>query len=55
MNHLIGKIVDIEANNITYTGRLVEINETETHLETENGWIVIMNDQIAGITESGEE
>jgi hypothetical protein len=55
MNHLIGKIVEIEANNITYTGKLVEINETETHLETETGWVVIMNDQIAGIKEEGEE
>ncbi len=55
MNHLIGKIVEIEANNITYTGKLVEINETEIHLETETGWVVIMNDQIAGIKEAGEE
>lgn len=54
MNHLIGKHVDIEANNITYTGRLVEINETETHLETETGWIVIMNENITGMRESGE-
>lgn len=55
MNHLIGKIVEIGANEITYTGRLVEINETETHLETESGWIVIMNNQIERIKVLDEE
>lgn len=55
MNHLIGKIVEVEANEVTYTGKLVEINETETHLQTEVGWIVIMNNQIAGIKELEEE
>jgi len=54
MNHLTGKTVEIEANGITYRGRLVEINETETHLETETGWVVILNDQIAGMREVEE-
>lgn len=51
MNHLIGKSVVVEANGITYTGRLVEINETETHLETESGWMVIGNENIVTIRE----
>ncbi|UCG77563.1 MAG: hypothetical protein JSV21_08245 [Nitrospirota bacterium] len=55
MNHLIGKIVEIDANDMIYIGKLVEINETETHLETEIGWVVVMNDQIARIREHDQE
>jgi hypothetical protein len=49
---LTGKIVIVEAEDgITYTGKLVELGEEEVHLETETGWVVIMNDRIANITE----
>jgi hypothetical protein len=49
---LIGKMVIVEAEDgITYTGKLVEIGEEEVHLESEMGWVVIMNDRIANITE----
>jgi len=49
---LIGKMVIVEAEDgITYTGKLVEIGEEEVQLESEMGWVVIMNDRIANITE----
>jgi hypothetical protein len=49
---LTGKVVIVETEDgITYTGKLVEIGEEEVHLESETGWVVIMNDRIANITE----
>lgn len=54
MFNLIGKMVEVEANSITYTGKLVEMNETETHLLTENGWIVVMNQDILSVREIAE-
>jgi hypothetical protein len=49
MDNLIGRIVEVSANNITYTGKLVEISETEVYLEGESGWIVIPLEQVAAI------
>lgn len=49
MIELIGKMVIVEASGITYTGRLVEIGETDVHLEAEMGWIVIPTDNINSI------
>lgn len=54
MFNLIGKTVEVEANSITYRGKLVEMNETETHLLTENGWIVVMNQDIHSVREVDE-
>ncbi len=51
MNHLIGKTVEIDANDITYRGKLVEINELETYLEGETGFVSIMNENITGMRE----
>lgn len=51
IEYLIGKVVEVTANGITYTGRLVEIGETEIHLETDSGWIVIPVEQTACIKE----
>ncbi|HET6515219.1 MAG TPA: hypothetical protein VFG09_08665 [Thermodesulfovibrionales bacterium] len=51
MNDLINKIVDVTANEIVYTGRLVEMNEVEVYLEGETGWIVIPIEQVTSITE----
>ncbi|HXX57517.1 MAG TPA: hypothetical protein VEI96_05910 [Thermodesulfovibrionales bacterium] len=51
LNDLIGKRVEVMANYITYTGRLVEVSETEVHLETESGWIVIPVEQVGDIRE----
>ncbi len=56
MLELIGKKVSVEANGITYTGRLVEIGEREVHLETELGWVTLLTDQVVNITKAdGEE
>ena len=52
MIDLTGKIGIVEAEDgITYTGKLIEIGEEEVQLESEMGWVVIMNDRIANITE----
>lgn len=47
MRELIGKKVEVLANDIIYTGKLVEISETDVHLETDSGWTVIPVDQVA--------
>lgn len=54
IDRLVGQRVVVVANNITYTGRLVEISETEVNIEGENGWIVIPVDQVAEIREAEE-
>ncbi len=54
MRELIEKYVEVGANDIIYSGKLVEIGETEVHLESESGWIVIPVDQIAFIRKKGE-
>jgi hypothetical protein len=51
MIDLRGKLVEVIANDITYTGILVEISETEVYLEGESGWIVIPVEQVASISE----
>jgi hypothetical protein len=51
IEYLLGKVVDVTANSITYTGRLVEIGETEIYLESDLGWILIPMEQIASVQE----
>jgi hypothetical protein len=51
MDNLLGKLVEVSANNITYTGKLVEISETEVYLEGESGWVVIPLEQVAAMRE----
>ncbi|HEB75916.1 MAG TPA: hypothetical protein ENJ04_06155 [Nitrospirae bacterium] len=51
MMGLIGKRVVVEANGITYRGRLVEVGETEVHLETELGWVTLPTDHVVDIRE----
>jgi hypothetical protein len=55
MDNLIGKIVEVSANNITYTGKLVEISETEVYLEGESGWIVIPVERVVAVREKEAE
>lgn len=52
IEHLIGKVVEVTANDITYSGKLVEMGETEVYLESDLGWIVIPLEQIASIREA---
>lgn len=54
MMELIGRYVDVIANNITYTGKLVEVSETEVYLEGESGWVVIPVEKVALIKQSEE-
>ncbi|NOZ26113.1 MAG: hypothetical protein GXO94_08520 [Nitrospirae bacterium] len=55
MMELIGKKVVVEANGIIYRGRLVEIGETEVHLETELGWVTLQTDHVIDIREDAGE
>ncbi len=49
MQELIGKEVRVKTGEIEYRGVLVEIGETDIHLEAETGWIVIPVGNVAGI------
>lgn len=49
MFDLTGKMVEVEAHGIVYRGKLVEVNETEVHIETDGGWIVVMNQDITAV------
>jgi hypothetical protein len=51
MIDLVGKVVEVMANNTVYTGILVEIGEEEVYLQSEAGSIVIPTEQIASIRE----
>jgi hypothetical protein len=54
MQELIGKEVVVSANEIEYHGTLVEIGETEVHLEGETGWIVIPIGSVLDIRAAAE-
>jgi len=54
MQELIGKEVVVSANEIEYHGTLVEIGETEVHLQGETGWIVIPIGSVLDIRAAGE-
>ena len=51
MIELVGKIVEVETGEMTYTGKLIEVGEDEVQLESKSGWIVIPNEKIAFIRE----
>ncbi len=51
MVDLVGKIVDVETPDMVYTGKLIEIEEEDVHLESESGWIVVPVDRIINIKE----
>ena len=51
MNDLIGKLVVVETQETTYSGKLVEIGEEEVYLESEQGWIVIPVERVTSIRE----
>ncbi len=55
MTDLIGKRVEVMANDILYTGVLVELGETDVYLEAQAGWIVIPMDQVAFIREKEQD
>lgn len=51
MIELLGKEVEVIANNITYIGKLVEVSETEVYLQAESGWVVIPVEKVGTIKE----
>ncbi|MBI4699443.1 MAG: hypothetical protein HY758_11225 [Nitrospirae bacterium] len=52
MQDLIGKDVTVNAVNIIYKGRLVEVSEKEVFIISEDGWIVVPIESIAEIRAS---
>jgi hypothetical protein len=55
MLDLIGKIVEVGTGDTVYAGKLVEINEEEVYLESEQGWIVVPVEKVAYIREKGDD
>lgn len=51
MINLVGKIVEVETGEMTYTGRLIEVGEDEVQLESVSGWLVIPVEKIVFIKE----
>lgn len=51
MVDLVGKVVEVEIGDMSYTGKLIEIGEEEVHLESKSGWIVIPVENIIFIRE----
>jgi len=51
VDNLIGKLVVVETQETTYTGKLIEMGEDDVHLQTEMGWIVIPMERVALIKE----
>lgn len=55
MQELIGKMVEVGTVGMVYSGRLVEVNESEVHLEAASGWLVVPLLQVVFIREKEEE
>ena len=55
MTDLIGTIVEVGTGEALYVGKLVEVNESEIHLEAESGWIVVPIERIAFVRPREEE
>jgi hypothetical protein len=55
MLDLLGQYVEVIANDITYTGKLVEVGEDEVYIEADSGWIVIPTDRVAVIRKKDTE
>jgi hypothetical protein len=51
MMELIGKTVEVGIVETVYIGILIEVNDEEVYLESENGWIVVPVDRVAYIRE----
>jgi hypothetical protein len=55
MESLIGKKVEVGIVGLVYTGKLVEVGETELHLESDAGWLAIPLSQIVYVKEAREK
>ncbi len=54
MIELLGKFVEVMANQTVYTGKLVEVGEEDVYLLSESGWVVIPVDRVVAIREREE-
>jgi hypothetical protein len=54
MINLVGKIVEVETGDMTYTGKLIEVGEDEVQLESVSGWIVVPVEKIVSIKEKND-
>ncbi len=55
MIELIGKFVEVMANQTIYRGKLVEVGEEDVYLESESGWVVIPVERVAVIREQKKD
>lgn len=55
MIELIGKMVEVQTGDLTYSGKLVEVGEEDVYLESESGWIVLPVDRVAFIREKEKD
>ena len=51
MQHLIRKDVEVTTADMVYRGILIEIGETEIHLQGTSGWIVVPVQNVLDIRE----
>ncbi len=51
MLDLIGKTVEVGTPETSYIGKLIEINETEVHLESDSGWMVVPVERVTFVRE----
>lgn len=51
LGSLVGKEVEIRANNTVYRGKLIEVGIEEVYLKTETRWITLMTSAVNEIRE----
>lgn len=51
LGSLVGKEVEILANNTVYRGKLIEVGIEEVYLKTETRWITLMTSAVNEIRE----
>ncbi len=54
MKELIGREVEVGTPGMTYSGKLLEMTETEITLQTETAWISVPVDQVSYIKKAPE-
>ena len=50
MHEMIGKTVNVMADGIMYSGKLIEVGDKDVHLQAETGWIVLSLERITQVT-----
>ena len=53
LGSLVGKEVEVVANDTLYRGKLVEVGIEEVYLKTETRWITLMTSDVNEIREAG--